>query len=85
ALEHLRRAIGINPREALSHFYIAAALALTGHMAEAEAARDAGLRLDPNFSVVRIRDDRRGNDPVHLQQRERLYEGMRKAGVPEGE
>jgi hypothetical protein len=74
----------MNPRQTMAHLFLAAALALTGRMAEAAEARDAGLKLDPNFSVAKYRDDPRGNHPVYLQQRERVYEGLRKAGVPEG-
>jgi tetratricopeptide (TPR) repeat protein len=48
------------------------------------AGRDAGLKLDPNFSVAKFRDDQR-SDPVYLHQRERVYDGLRKAGVPEGQ
>jgi TolB-like protein/class 3 adenylate cyclase/tetratricopeptide (TPR) repeat protein len=84
AVEHLRRSAGMNPRQTMAHLFLAAALALTGRMAEAAEARDAGLKLDPNFSVAKYRDDRRGDHPVYLQQRERVYEGLRKAGVPEG-
>jgi tetratricopeptide (TPR) repeat protein len=85
AAEHLRRSSGMNPRLAMAHFFLAAALALTGRIAEAAEARDTGLKLDPNFSVAKFRDDRRSDHPVYLQQRERVYEGLRKAGVPEGQ
>jgi hypothetical protein len=84
AVEHLRRSAGMNPRQAMAHFFLASALALAGRMAEAAQARDAGLKLDPNFSVAKFRDDQR-SDPVYLQQRERVYDGLRKAGVPEGQ
>jgi TolB-like protein len=84
AIEQLRRSIAMNPQIPLTHFVLAAALALTGRMTEAVEARDAGLVLDANFSVARYCNDRRSDNPVFLQQRERMYEGLRKAGVPEG-
>jgi TolB-like protein/tetratricopeptide (TPR) repeat protein len=84
AMEHLRRSVGMNPRQANSRFFLAAALALTDRIAEAAEVRDAGLKLNPNFTVAKFRDDRRSDHPVYLQQRERVYEGLRKAGVPEG-
>ena len=84
AVEHLRRSVGMNPRVAMAHLFLAAALALTGRMAEAAEARDASLKVDPSFTVARFRDDPRSDHPVYLQQRERVYEGLRKAGVPEG-
>jgi TolB-like protein/tetratricopeptide (TPR) repeat protein len=84
AVENLRRSVGLNPYRAIGKLLLAAALALTGRMAEAAEAREAGLKLNPNFSVAKYRDDRRSDHPVYLQQRERMYEGLSKAGVPEG-
>jgi TolB-like protein/class 3 adenylate cyclase/Flp pilus assembly protein TadD len=83
ALEHLRRSVGTNPRQPLAQFFMAAALASTGRLAEAAEARDAGLRLDPDFSIAKFIDERRSDHPVYLQQRERVYQGMRNAGLPE--
>jgi len=65
-------------------YLLAAALAQLGHMPEASEAAAAGRRLDPNFTVARFREGARSSNPVYLQQREHIYEGMRKAGVPEG-
>jgi hypothetical protein len=53
-------------------------------MGEARAATKAGLALDPNFTIHRFRAGASGDNPTYLAQRERNYEGMRKAGVPEG-
>ena len=85
AIEQLRLSIAMNSQMPLTRFVLAAALALTGRMTEAAEARDAGLVLDPNFSVARYRNDRRSDNPVFLQQRERMLEGLRKACVPEGQ
>ena len=85
AIEQLRRSIAMNSQMPLTRFVLAAALALTGRMTEAGEALDAGLVLDPNFSVARYRNDRRSDNPVFLQQRERMIEGLRKACVPEGQ
>ena len=74
----------MNPNLALPQFFLAAASALSGHAAEACEARNAGLRLDPNFTVARFRNEPRSNNTTFLAQRERIYEGMRLAGVPEG-
>ena len=84
-LLQLRRSIAMNSQMLLTRFVLAAALALTGRMTKAGEARDAGLVLDPNFSVARYRNDRRSDNPVFLQQRERMLEGLRKACVPEGQ
>ena len=84
ALDRLRKSVEINPNVALTHFFLAAASALSGRAAEAREARDAGLRLDPNFTVARFRNEPRSENPTYLAQRERIYEGLSLAGVPEG-
>jgi len=84
ALDRMRKSVEINPNVALMQFFLAAASALSGHADEASAARDAGLRLDPNFTVARFRNEQRSQNPTFLTQRERIYEGLRLAGVPQG-
>ena len=83
-MDRLRKSVEINPNVALTQFFLAAASALSGRAAEAREARDAGLRLDPNFTVARFRNERRSENPTFLAQRERIYEGLSLAGVPEG-
>jgi len=63
---------------------LAAALAHVGQLEEARSAVQAGLTLDPTFTLRRFRAGAQSNNPTFLAQRERMYEGMRKAGVPEG-
>jgi TolB-like protein/class 3 adenylate cyclase/Flp pilus assembly protein TadD len=84
ALDRLRKSVEINPNVAMPHFSLAAASALSGRPAEAWEARNAGLRLDPNFTVARFRNERRSENPTFLAQRERVYEGLSLAGIPEG-
>jgi TolB-like protein/tetratricopeptide (TPR) repeat protein len=84
ALDRLRKSVEINPNVAMAHFFLAAASTLSGRAAEAREARNAGLRLDPNFTVARFRNERRSENPTFLAQRERIYEGLSLAGVPEG-
>jgi TolB-like protein/tetratricopeptide (TPR) repeat protein len=85
ALDRLRKSVEINPNVASTQFFLAAASALSGRAAEAREARDAGLRLDPNFTVARFRNEPRSENPTFLAQRERIYEGLSLAGVPEGQ
>ena len=85
ALDRLRKSVKINPNVAMPHFFLAAASALSGRHAEAREARNAGLRLDPNFTVARFRNERRSENLTFLAQRERVYEGLSLAGVPEGQ
>jgi TolB-like protein/class 3 adenylate cyclase len=78
------RSIEANPNYPLAHFYLAAALAHFGEVDEARAAVKAGLALQPNFTISRYRASSACNHPAYLAGRERTYEGMRLAGVPEG-
>ena len=55
------------------------------HLDEARMAAQTGLVLDPNFTLRRLRTFFLTDNPVFLAERERIYEGMRLAGVPEGE
>lgn len=84
AVEPLQKAVELNPNHNLNHFFLAAALALLSREAEAAEACATGQRLDPTFSVAKFRDLAPSKNAVFLAQRERIYDGMRKAGVPEG-
>ena len=79
-----RRSIEANPNWPLSHLFLAAALALLGSLDEARAAARVGLAFDPGFTIRRFRDGASSDNPVFLARRERFYEGLRMAGVPEG-
>jgi hypothetical protein len=68
----------------LPHFNLATALALLGLRDEARATAKAGLALEPGFTIRRFRAFAPSDHPAFLAGRERAYEGMRMAGVPEG-
>jgi TolB-like protein/predicted Zn-dependent protease len=84
AISGLRQCVERNSQWPLSQFVLAAALAQAGLLAEATEARDAALRLAPHFTITKFRAQLVSNNPAYLAQRERLYEGLRAAGVPEG-
>jgi TolB-like protein/class 3 adenylate cyclase len=84
AVAWLRRGIETNRNWPLPPFYLAAALAQLGRLDEARSAVKAGLALDPTFTVSRFRAGASSDNPAYLAQRERVYDGMRKAGIPEG-
>ena len=84
AVAWLRRSIEANRNYPLAHFWLAAALALLGALDEARAAAQAGLALDPSFTIRRFRANAPSDNPTYLAGRERICEGMRMAGVPEG-
>ena len=44
----------------------------------------AGLAVNPKFTIKRFRAGAESDHPVYLAGRERMYEGMRLAGVAEG-
>jgi tetratricopeptide (TPR) repeat protein len=83
AADLFRRSIDTSRNWPLSYFYNAAALANLGRQSEAEAEVKAGLAAAPNFSLARFRAAAESDNPVYLAQRERVIEGMRKAGVQE--
>jgi tetratricopeptide (TPR) repeat protein len=76
--------VASNPSFNHGRALLAAAEALAGLLAEATEARDAALRLAPHFTIAKFRAQLVSNNPAYLAQRERLYEGLRAAGVPEG-
>ena len=83
ALTWMRRGLEANRNLAVTHFFLAAALAQLGRLDEARDAARAGLVLDPSFTIHRFRLGAATDDPTYLSGRERVLDGMRKAGVPE--
>jgi TolB-like protein/class 3 adenylate cyclase len=83
ALVWLRRGLKANPNNSLAHFQHAAVLAHLGQLNAARAATQAGLALDPGFTLRRSRANVLSDNPTYLAGARRIYEGMRMAGVPE--
>jgi TolB-like protein/class 3 adenylate cyclase len=78
AVAWLRRSVEANRNFPTAHFFLAAALILTGAQEQAEAEMRAGLALDPAFTISRMLT------PIdHETFRKRMIEALRKAGVPE--
>ena len=84
AVDWLRRSIEANRTHPLAHFSLAAALGLLGALDEARTAAKAGFALNPGFTIRRLRAAKISDNPIYLAGQERLCEGMRIAGVPEG-
>jgi TolB-like protein len=84
AIAWLRQSVSRNSRFAMAHFHLGSALAHLGRMEEARAAAAAGIAIDPTFNLASFRAAQLTDDPYYLNWRERVIEGMRKAGVPEG-
>jgi hypothetical protein len=83
ATDWFSRSKEANRNHPLAHFGLAAALALVGSLDQARTAANAGLGINPSFTVRRFRDAAFSDNPIYLAGRERVYQGLRMAGVPE--
>jgi TolB-like protein/class 3 adenylate cyclase len=85
AVAWFRRAIEANRNYPAANFNLASALAQLGRIDEAHSAVRAGLALNPTFTVSRARAalTARSDDRTYLAQLEPIFDGLRKAGVPE--
>jgi len=83
AVSWLRRCVEANRNYSIAHIHLAAALGLSGELDEARAAARAGLALDPKFTIRDYRLGAASDNPTYVASRERIYEGMRIAGLPE--
>jgi adenylate cyclase len=84
ALDFYRRAKDLDPNYATGRFNMAAALVELRRLDEARAEVQAGLALNPGFTIRRYRAGAQSDNPVFLKRRERIIEDMRDAGAPEG-
>jgi TolB-like protein len=84
AVAWFQRAIEGNRNFPESHFELAATLAQLGRLDRARSR--SGLALEPNFSVSPARAffTPESSDPKYLARTERILEGLREAGLPEG-
>jgi adenylate cyclase len=89
AIEAARRSIAINPNsDPFAHVALVAALALTGHDAEAREALQRYLAPPSTapFKTIaawKALQMSQGRDPRFVEMSERSYDGLRKAGMPE--
>jgi adenylate cyclase len=89
AIELARQAIAINPNyNQWMHSVLVAALALTGHDAEAREALKRYLALPSTGPLKTIAAwkayySAQGGEPPRIEANERIYDGLRKAGMPE--
>ncbi len=86
AIEWARRSITINPNFSPALAVLAAALALTGHEAEARDAEQRRIAVSPVKSIAALKA--RSTPPPSADPRVRAYfdrfvDGLRKAGMPE--
>jgi hypothetical protein len=83
AVTWLRRGVELNRNYAIGHFRIAAASSRVDRPDQARIAAQAGLALDPHFTIRRFRSHWTSDNPAYLTGCERTCDGMRMAGIPE--
>jgi TolB-like protein/class 3 adenylate cyclase len=85
AVAWCRRAIEANPNYPRAYFQLAVALAQLERLDEAHSAVKAAIAINPSFTVSRARVNWTAwsDDPTYLAQLEPIFEGLRKAGLPE--
>jgi tetratricopeptide (TPR) repeat protein len=83
AIDWLNKSAALNPSNFFTHMFLASALALSGLEAEAKAQLAELLRLKPEFTLSHFKAVEPSDVPAFRAQRERIYEGLRRAGVPE--
>lgn len=85
AIDTLHRAAAVNPTIAGTHLHLAAAYALTDTAAEAQASLAEFEKLEPNttISMIKSETETMSDNATFLKQHQRLYDGLRKAGMAE--
>ncbi|WP_234685891.1 adenylate/guanylate cyclase domain-containing protein [Bradyrhizobium monzae] len=83
AIGWFSRSIETNRNYPTSHFGLAASLALSGALEQAKIAAKAGLALNPQFNIRRYSSSALSDHPTYLAARQRIYRGLRIAGIPE--
>ena len=81
ALPLLRDFVSLAPNHPPGHLWLASTYAQTGEMKQARAEAAEVLRIDPNWSIRKFEPlgpFKRPEDAMHF------FDGMRKAGLPEG-
>jgi TolB-like protein len=83
SLAEARLAVTIRPGHAQGHSLVAAAASQLGDLPAARIALAEYLRLQPGYTVAALRAEHWSDNPVFLEGRERFYEALRKAGLPD--
>jgi adenylate cyclase len=83
AIPWLARAIDTDSPVALHQVYYMSALALAGRVEEARLALAQFRKERPSMTIGRLQASARSVNPIFAQHRERMYSGLRIAGLPE--
>ena len=87
AVEWARRSVGAHPSYVWGYVQLASAYALNGQLTEARTALASANRLRPGITIADYKRDH-GNpssNAAAMASLERTVDGLRKAGMPEGE
>jgi TolB-like protein/class 3 adenylate cyclase len=86
AIDSMLKAEVVNPRLSGIYLHLAAAYALRNRETPARDALAQFEKLEPDTTIAKVKAEtqKMSDNPTFLKQRERLYDGLRKAGMPEG-
>ena len=85
AIEWCEKACAGAPEKVYALVHLAAANAWVGHDKEAKEAVAQLQKVNPGFTVQTYAGIHFSDNPTFIAQRARIIEGLRKAGLPEGE
>jgi TolB-like protein/Flp pilus assembly protein TadD len=83
AADWLTKSTALDPGDRFTHLFLASALALAGRDQEAKAEMAELLRLRPGLTLAGFKAVEPSDAPAFLEQRQCIYEGLRRAGLPE--
>jgi adenylate cyclase len=82
AVDWLTKSMVLNPGDLFTRLFLASALALSGREDEAKVEVAGLLQLKPDFTLSYFKAAELSDAPAFRAQRERIYEGLLRAGVP---
>jgi adenylate cyclase len=85
AIEWCEKAVASAPENTYAWVHLAAANAWAGHDKQAREALAQLQKVYPSYTVQTYAGTHYSDDPTFNAQRARIIEGLRKAGMPEGE
>ena len=83
AYEEMRKVVAANPDNAFGWQWMAAIDALHGREQQARANLEVFSRITPGQSVSSLKATEASKNPAFWAERERFYEGLRQAGLPQ--
>jgi adenylate cyclase len=85
AIEDCEKAVAARPSDLAGYIDLATANAWTGHDKDAREAVTQLQKVAPNATIQSLLQGTLDDDPTFNAEVARIYEGVRKAGLPEGE